>query len=235
MIGTHQFIIGVDLGQAADYTALTVLERRVESIAASVRSQPANYRIRHLARFPLHTPYPEIVRQVHALLETPESPRSTVQPLRGCPLGVDQTGVGRAVCDLFREARLPAKLCPVTITAGQSVGYEGGAYRVPKQDLVGVLQVLIQQKRLKWDTTTREGQLLYKECEHFRWTINIKTGNLSYENWRDRDHDDLLLATSIACWLAERAPVVSRVRPAITQGMPEVRPVLNRPNGFRLY
>src|SRR5205085_2524303 len=74
------------------------------------RSSGRRFACPHLQRWPLGTPYPQIVEDVRALLSRP--------PLAGCILGIDATGVGRAVADLFRRGRLNATLRPVVITGG---------------------------------------------------------------------------------------------------------------------
>ena len=46
-----------------------------------------------------------------------------------------------------------------------------------------------------------------------RWTsaskvnvkVNVATGNESFEAWRERDRDDLVLATALPLWYSERA------------------------------
>ncbi len=48
------FILGLDLGQAQDYTALGILERDGSS------KGDREYQLRHLDRFPLGTSYPAI-------------------------------------------------------------------------------------------------------------------------------------------------------------------------------
>jgi hypothetical protein len=49
----------------------------------------------------------------------------------------DATGVGRAVVDMPLEAGLPARVVPVTITAGRQANSDGrGGANVPKKDLV---------------------------------------------------------------------------------------------------
>jgi hypothetical protein len=80
-------LVGLDLGQASDFTALAVLERR------DVADGPASYGCRHLERFHLGTPYPTIVSAVAKMFDSPA--------LLGAPLVVDGTGVGRAVVDMF--------------------------------------------------------------------------------------------------------------------------------------
>ena len=60
---------GLDLGTAGEFTALAVLECPV----VTAQDPPANlrptYELRHLQRFPLGTPYPEIVDSVVGLLQ----------------------------------------------------------------------------------------------------------------------------------------------------------------------
>jgi hypothetical protein len=45
---------------------------------------------------------------------------------------------------------------------------------------------------------------LVQELENFKIKVNIDTANASFEAWRDRDHDDLVLALALACWWCER-------------------------------
>ena len=60
-----KFFIGLDLGQAHDYTALCVVEKIDDS-----KTTP--YHVRYLERFPLQTTYPAIVERVAELMESPE-------------------------------------------------------------------------------------------------------------------------------------------------------------------
>lgn len=63
-------------------------------------------------------------------------------------LCVDQTGVGAPVVDLFRQAKLNARLQPILIHGGDHATRENG-WRVPKRELVGATQVALQTGRLK--------------------------------------------------------------------------------------
>src|SRR5205085_1696143 len=127
-----QKFIGLDLGRQQDFTALTVLTRphRLHFQSEDRKAKPL-YSLPHLVRFPLGTPYPVIVANVVSLLQTPQ--------LRGALLVVDRTGVGIAVCDMFREAfkgHVTCRYCPVTITGGHNVSpSDGGGYAVPKKEL----------------------------------------------------------------------------------------------------
>ena len=73
---TGRFIVGADIGQARDPTALAVIEAEAEMIL-----------VRHLERLPLGTPYPDAVKRIGEVVQT----------LPGAELVVDATGVGRPV------------------------------------------------------------------------------------------------------------------------------------------
>jgi hypothetical protein len=147
------YFLGVELGQVAAYTALAVVERRVptrearETVRAGAarttrtESLPAAYDCRHFERLRLGTTYPAVVARVRALLGTPELTRRTT-------LAVGATDVGRPVVDMLRQQGLA--VVAVTITGGDNVTQEGWAWRVPKRDLVGAVQVLLQAERLKF-------------------------------------------------------------------------------------
>jgi len=45
--------------------------------------------------------------------------------------------------------------------------------------------------------------VLVKELENFRVKITVNA-NETFESWRERDHDDLVLAVAMATWLGER-------------------------------
>jgi len=178
----RRFMIGVDLGQVTDFTAVAVLEE----------GPFRHYALRHVDRF-RGRPYPEIVSGIHFL----------VRRLPGRPsLAVDATGVGRPVIDMIREARVPAELFPVTITGGNAVTRDGNDYRVPKRNLCSCVAVLLQTGRLKIARGIPHAPTLYRELTRFRVKIS-PDGHDSYAAWREQDHDDLVLAVAVACWMCE--------------------------------
>ena len=193
------FFSGLDLGQTADYTALAVVEQHTSPDGVHC------YDCRLLERWKLGTPYPVIVRDVVN--------KFSRHPLRDSILCVDNTGVGRAVMDVFRQQPdLLAKLIPVTIVNAFAPNRQKGEWHVPKKDLVGVLQVLFgskdrtgTRKRLWIAPALKEAKTLEREIATFRVKVNKNTGHESFEHWRARDHDDLVLALSMPLWYAERA------------------------------
>jgi hypothetical protein len=47
---------------------------------------------------------------------------------------------------------------------------------------------------------------LTQEMSTFKVKVNSATGNESFESWREKDHDDLVLAVGLACWFGELHP-----------------------------
>lgn len=178
-----KFYIGLDLGQASDYTALCILE-----------IQPGrSYAVRRLERIRGES-YPNIVQKVDALMRSPA--------LKGnASLVVDQTGVGVPVVDLLRKAGLGP--VAISIHGGDKASNEGDTWRVPKRDLVGVLQVLLQSGRLKVSSQLKLGPVLQAEMLNFKVKIDPVTAHDSYSAWRESDHDDLILSVALAAWYAE--------------------------------
>lgn len=190
------YISGLDLGQAQDSTALAVLERTTVPDPVAAHRTVHHYAVRHLERFPLGTPYPDVCARLKVLFGPP--------PLARSALAVDQTGVGRPVVDLLRRARVGACLRPITITAGhKATPDDGGGWCVPKKELVGVLQVLLQARRIKVPPALPEAPTLVQELLAFRVKVTA-SANETFEAWRERDHDDLVLAVACAAWVGER-------------------------------
>jgi hypothetical protein len=188
------FVLGLDLGQARDYTAISISAR-------TEQDRKGIYALRHLERCRLGTPYPAIVRRVkHLDRMIREAPH-----WGDCRVAVDATGVGRPVVDLLEEAKIPS-IYPVTITGGDEAHQDGRSFRVPKRELVSGLQVLLQTERLKIAQDIPHAETFVAELRNFRVRIS-ESGHDSYEAWREGSHDDLVLSVAIACWLGERVSV----------------------------
>jgi hypothetical protein len=114
---------------------------------------------------------------------------------------VDGTGVGVPVVNMFQQRGRP--LLPIVITGGDAISYMGRTVRVPKRDLVSVLQVLFHSKRLKIAAGVAERDTLLGELANFSAKIT-QHANDTYEAWREGQHDDLVLALALACWSFER-------------------------------
>lgn len=185
-----EYIVGVDLGQVQDYTALTIVEKTNNDI------EPL-YQLRYIERFPLHTSYPNIVEKVKKYIHSFVSEDRVY-------LVIDSTGVGLGIRDMFIKENLYP--IGITITGGSEVNHDGYNYKVPKRDLVTCLQILFQTERLKIAKNLRYVDTLVQELVNFRVKITTK-GNDTYEAWREGQHDDLVLSVALACWYSENMPM----------------------------
>jgi hypothetical protein len=182
----NTFVVGADLGQATDPSAIAVVERITAPTAAPVLA------VRHLERLPLGTPYPKVAARLVALFDR--------EPLSGGTLVVDETGVGRPVVDLLRTQPIKATVCPLTITSGSRARVdEGGRWRVAKKLLVANVRSLIGSGRLKVADGLPDAGVLLRELADFRVTVTSKA-NETFGAGSHGAHDDLVLAVALAVW-----------------------------------
>jgi hypothetical protein len=198
-----RFILGIDVGQAHDFTALVILER----VGAELHA-------RHIERLPLGTSYPDQVARIAALVDSSQLGQNVL-------VAVDGMGVGRAVVDLLREALRPfhAPLVAITITGGASATRVGSLWTVPKRDLVASAQVALQTKQLKIAAGLPAAQTLVDELTAYRLTIS-DDGRDTFGNGRSAPNDDLVLALALGVYTANRR--IRRTR--ITHAGPELSP-----------
>jgi hypothetical protein len=185
-----QTVVGLDLGQVSDYSALaTVQAAGQDAKGRTIWAVPL------LRRWQLGTSYPQVVKDVAAIAG--ELPRPA--------LVLDATGVGAAVADLFAAAALPVgRILRAVITGGHAVPPPvRGQWSVPKVQLVSAVQAALQGRRLKIASRLKEAATLTRELSTFKVKITT-AGNETFESWRERDHDDLVLAVALAVWFAER-------------------------------
>ncbi len=192
--------IGLDLGQAKDYSALAIIE--CIRTLTGVKDEITALNCIHLQRWQLRTSYPSIVADVVGMI-------NNLDPLLsqgGKPtLAIDATGVGAPVVDLFKREKIKAELKPIQIVGGANVSSEFGMTRVPKRDLVSVVQVVLQNRTLKIASQLPEAEILSRELQNF--TVKITdSANDVYGAWREGTHDDLVLAVALGLWCASRPP-----------------------------
>lgn len=170
---TGRFIVGADIGQAHDPTALAVIEAVAEEM-----------RVRHLERLPLATPYPDVVGRI----------ASVVQRLPGAELVVDATGVGRPVVDQLADLSPIA----VTITAGSAITFQDSFWHVPKHELVRALVVPFEGDRLRIASGLSYATALKDELQAF--TRKVTGAGRSAYAANAGAHDDLVIAVALAAW-----------------------------------
>src|SRR5262245_25199775 len=116
---TTRYVVGCDLGQSADPTAIAVLQHvkgeldydggaYARHIRGNKETNAERIDVRHLERLPLGLPYPHVVEHIRHLLARP--PLCGTYSLGGkeitppAHLVIDETGVGKAVGDIFGAA-----------------------------------------------------------------------------------------------------------------------------------
>jgi hypothetical protein len=187
----NRYIIGVDVGQTNDPTAIAVVEH-------TTREPKPIYRVRGLYRYRLGTRYTEVASDITTRL-------SQAPFYKNCVVAIDATGVGAPVVDLIKDDPRIWEVYAITITAGTAVGGRGYQRTAPKRDLINTTAVLLQQHRLRIAATLPDTPALANELRNYR----IKTsdnGHKTYGPANSQDHDDLLLALSLALWAAELRP-----------------------------
>jgi hypothetical protein len=224
----HLFL-GLDLGQRHDPAAIAILYRTVEPTGAFNHAtweieRELHFRLCHTERLALGTPYIEIVARIRRLLEKLSAPLPGVHSYAGTAplrtLVVDASGVGRPVVELIRKAgiagttallgarlgtgsgmhgvaRTPAAsarvtIAPVTITsAGKPRLEASGEEFVSRRDLITNLRILLEKRLLKISARIHDRDALLKEFVQLQDRSGSK-------------HDDLVMATALACWRATR-------------------------------
>jgi hypothetical protein len=207
-----RWIVGVDLGQTSDPTAIAVLEHvtgvldynseweRHTRLGTIPQKKSEQMFVRYLQRLPLGTSYPAIVQHVKDMFARP--PLCGHDDVPPAQLVIDQTGVGRAVGDLFDESGIRPKAVKVTITAGDAVSFTGGSHHVAKTHLISTVDALLHTGTLRIAAALSEAGTMRDELKDFRRKLS-DAGRATYAA-RTGAHDDLVLAVAIACWWATR-------------------------------
>jgi hypothetical protein len=194
--------IGLDLGQAKDFSALAIIECVRTITDGGAKDEVTQLNCIHLQRWQLRTSYPAIVTDVVKMINNLDP---FLYPKDKTTLAVDATGVGAPVVDLFKREQIHAELKPIQIVGGANVSEEFGMIRVPKRDLVSVVQVGLQNRTLKIASGLGLAEVLSRELQNF--TVKITdSANDVYGAWREGTHDDLVLAVALALWTANKPP-----------------------------
>ncbi len=186
--------IGIDLGQIYDYSTMAVVER----LEAENTSQLArltildHYRVLFLKRWEKGTGYDAVVRETGSIMRRGN--------LLDAPIVIDATGVGREVTQLYFQAHRLGRLGrywprPFVITGGREITNE----LVPKRELVGKMQTLLQSGRLKIADSLPLADVLRRELMAFKVKVT-PSGQETFESAREADHDDIVLAVALAVY-----------------------------------
>jgi hypothetical protein len=210
-----EYFLGIDLGQRADHSAVAVLEEAVwveddwgwefnipnertgeerklltgwvspdvmthHQLLTAKRlnltcGRPPNppLRVRFIKRYPLQSPYHDVVDDIRSMLRRP--PLSTTDVAAVMDLGA----AGTAVLEMFRQAGLQ-DVVPVFILA-----------QTPQENVRS-------KRKLEISPILPHARIVEEELRAFTGKVS-EAGHDRYEG-REREHDDLVLALSLATW-----------------------------------
>jgi hypothetical protein len=115
---------------------------------------------------------------------------------------VDQTAVGSQLVAELRKRKQFACVFPLIITGGNALTEnENGTQVLPRKELVTVLQLGFQERRIKIASKLPKCPTLERELAEFRMRP-VPLDAPDY--WRGGRHDDMVLAVAIAVWYADR-------------------------------
>jgi hypothetical protein len=196
-----KFVLGVDLGQSSDPTALCVIEHRktfMHHYNGHRKQVSERFDVVYLQRLPLGLDYPSIVREVAKIAVQP--------PIAGCELVIDDSGVGRPVGDMVEQAGM--KPVRVTITGGDTQSWINGSWHVAKSILASTLDARLHRDELGFAKELHEAEAMRGELLDFNRKVTA-AGKFTFQAKLGK-HDDLVLATALALWSLVGRPVAPR-------------------------
>lgn len=195
------YSIGLSLGQLGDRTALSIV-RIADSLIETKRVPPGSsaeagamlytddltYECRHLQVWQPGTPHTTIIAELKVMLG--------VDTLRNASasLAIDMTVAGESVAQMYRNAlSVPTRFFDiVSATTGATEGH------LPKREIVSLMRALLEQNRFRYATGIEHASTLMAELQHFQ--VKQVSPDNALLDWRNRPHDDLVIATALACW-----------------------------------
>ena len=198
IIEYKHYIVGVDIGQTMEPTALAVVEQQLR-YRESVGVECQEMHLRHLERTSLDVSVPQSVDQVAKLVKAlPKINQSGDE----VTVVVHVAGGTNTVESFMREIGLSPVM--VTITNGVAeTEMPGGGWQIAKVELVRALQIQFEARRLKIASGLGLTAALVDQLGAFKLkTPPINTQD--FEAWREHPDDDLVFAAALATWRASR-------------------------------
>ena len=203
-------VLGLDIGQRRDPTALCVVETSEQPTGRTLHRQDGPhfcdsagcrpemedvFEVRSVGRLPLATKYPQVGERVAEVVV--ELNERGIRPY----LLADATGVGVAALDIIRSALADADvlISAVTFTSGTKLKGNLGSPEVsmPKEVLVSRLQALLQTNRIRMPDNDRT-RALAEELKTYEVRITERTANLQAGAFKTGAHDDMATALGLA-------------------------------------
>lgn len=205
-------VIGLDLGQRVDATAIVIVEKLLPvGLETDTSTWPSDYkvptpeiifRVRELGRLPLGTDYVTVAKQAAEVVHN-----VNCADLEHAPrFFADATGVGSPVVDAL-DRFMPTGVTAVRVqwSSGAKVVRNGREVTVGKGWIVSRLQALLDTGRLQVPDTP-EATALLDELMSFQITIS-ETGTVK-AGAKSGKHDDLVMALAL-CVIEDDSPQIA--------------------------
>jgi hypothetical protein len=217
--------IGLDIGQKSDYSAVVVVqvgERPGPQTYRSYRTgdlehvPESTYKVRHLARLPLGTPFRDVAQEVVNLVGgvwawekelRQEGYILPTEPQLTRDLWMDATGMGLPVVEMVKNAlAVSAKtdqclVHPVVFNYGDRYKrgeFEGHGDVLGKGYLVNRLQVLFEQRQLTLPKGDPQTDAMVEELKAYEIRVD-ENANERYGAFVVGAHDDMVTALGLTC------------------------------------
>lgn len=189
-------LIGIDVGQAQDRTAIVVSDPALRGDKGEVC-----YPIRYVKALPLGISAPDIVSEIRSVCGNIRYPEGyTVKK----HLWIEINGCGLPIYDMVREAVPDVDVHGVFMSYGEAKekpNVWAKQITMAKAYMVSRLQILIDFDRIDAPDTPEVRQMI-QELKNYEIRIT-ESANAQFGAWKVGTHDDLVVALGLAC-LAER-------------------------------
>ena len=204
--GHRRFIVGLDIAQAVDRTAYSIiLDEAVPYYDANGRQELSKRRREIVAAAQLpQMSYTDLAIVTRNLMMDPAIAGRAY-------LAVDSSGVGRAFCDILNTKSVLHTRITMTAGENESESKERGTTfnNVGRNRLLSVLNSAIHTRDLTIGNFPAR-DLLKQELESFEAQVGT-TGRIRIEGGTSFGHGDLTVACALSLWLSDHRTIGAHV------------------------
>jgi len=186
------YVVGLHLGPAFAPSAIVLVRRT----AGATERDPVTHCVAAARRWPAGTRYEVMMPLVTRVLGRAGWREGVVAVV------ANVTGVPAAAVGLVDRIAGPVRFEATRVTTGDHAEEKADGWRVPQRDLVGVLQLLLGQQRLKLPDTLPETPALMAQIHAFGVVAPGRPSSDRYAT-APGSHDGLVTALALACWFGE--------------------------------
>jgi hypothetical protein len=170
------YSIGLSIGQLSDRAAASVVRRDGDV-----------YEVLHLHVWQPGTSHPTTIIDLKTILSTP----LLCSRDASVTLAIDVTLAGIVTGHMYRDRLSVYTVC-------YDIAHQEREGALSKREIISMIRILLEERRLRYAPTMEHALTLQTELQQFQ--AKQVTGDNPMTDWRTRPHDDLVIATAMACW-----------------------------------